>query len=287
MKILLMCGAGASSGFMAQAMRKAAKAQGLEEIEIIARSDAEMMNNIKGTDLIMFGPHLEYKKDALENDLKPYNIPFTFISKDAYGSIDGEAALKQALDVLNSVADRVEAQEEKAEEKTVSEAKTEVAAAAEKTDEEMEQLKMLCDELGFSALQDEVRPVPNGGGSNMTKDVVCLKGCTARHDMILEKLQRQVIELERRLETQNEMIQHMVRTEETLKETIQVLQNEIQHKDMNGPVGQLTNEASDKANSRAKDVSLGTRKNEIETMFVYRPARAATQRDNCPFDKEN
>ena len=155
------------------------------------------------------------------------------------------------------------------------------------TDEEMEQLKMLCDELGFSALQDEVRPVPNGGGSNMTKDVVCLKGCTARHDMILEKLQRQVIELERRLETQNEMIQHMVRTEETLKETIQVLQNEIQHKDMNGPVGQLTNEASDKANSRAKDVSLGTRKNEIETMFVYRPARAATQRDNCPFDKEN
>lgn len=100
MKILLMCGAGASSGFMAQAMRKAAKTQGLESIEIIARSDAEMMNNLKGTDLIMFGPHLEYKKDALENDLKPYNIPFTFINRDAYGSIDGEATLKQALDIL-------------------------------------------------------------------------------------------------------------------------------------------------------------------------------------------
>lgn len=100
MKILLMCGAGASSGFMAQAMRKAAKAQNMEDIEIIARSDAEMMNNLKGTDLIMFGPHLEYKKDALENDLKPYNIPFAFIDKDAYGSIDGEATLKQALGVL-------------------------------------------------------------------------------------------------------------------------------------------------------------------------------------------
>lgn len=100
MKILLMCGAGASSGFMAQAMRKAAKAQGLEDIEIIARSDAEMMTNLKGTDLIMFGPHLEYKKDALENDLKAYNIPFTFINRDAYGSIDGEATLKQALETL-------------------------------------------------------------------------------------------------------------------------------------------------------------------------------------------
>ena len=39
MKILLMCGAGASSGFMAQAMRKAAKEQGIENFEIIARSE--------------------------------------------------------------------------------------------------------------------------------------------------------------------------------------------------------------------------------------------------------
>ena len=46
MKILLMCGAGASSGFMAQAMRKAAKDQGLEDIDVIARSEAEMANNL-------------------------------------------------------------------------------------------------------------------------------------------------------------------------------------------------------------------------------------------------
>ncbi len=132
MKILLMCGAGASSGFIAQAMRKAAKKQGIEDIEIIARSDAEMMSNIKGTDLIMFGPHLEHKKDALANDLKPYNIPFTFISKEAYGSIDGEAALKQALDVLGSVPQT-----------TVTEMETKAATATEtkaaQTDTEMDQ----------------------------------------------------------------------------------------------------------------------------------------------------
>lgn len=126
MKILLMCGAGASSGFMAQAMRKAAKAQNMEDIEIIARSDAEMMNNLKGTDLIMFGPHLEYKKDALENDLKQYNIPFTFIDKDAYGSIDGEATLRQALDALK---DRpAEVKEKKAADRTE---KAEAAAKEE------------------------------------------------------------------------------------------------------------------------------------------------------------
>ena len=100
MKILLMCGAGASSGFMAQAMRKAAKAEGLTDLEIIARSDSEMMSNLKGTDLIMFGPHLAYKEDALAKDLAPHNIPYCFIDRDAYGSIDGKAALKQALDIL-------------------------------------------------------------------------------------------------------------------------------------------------------------------------------------------
>lgn len=103
MKILLMCGAGASSGFMAQAMRKAAKEQGIEDIEIIARSEAEMTNNLAGTDIVMFGPHLAFKKEALEHDLQQYDVPFTFIDKDAYGSIDGEAALKQALETLKNV----------------------------------------------------------------------------------------------------------------------------------------------------------------------------------------
>ena len=104
----------------------------------------------------------------------------------------------------------------------------------------------------------------------MRKDVLYLKGCTSRHDMILEKLQRQVIELERRLEMQNETIQRMASTEKTLADTIQALQNEIQNKDMNGPVRELTKETSDKANSSANDVSLGTRNNaEPGTTFVY------------------
>lgn len=121
MKILLMCGAGASSGFMAQAMRKAAKEQGIEHFEIIARSEAEMMNNLKGTDLVMFGPHLAFKREALENDLKKYGVPFTFINKDAYGSIDGAATLNQALEVLKKAdkpIEEVKAAEDKQEQST-------------------------------------------------------------------------------------------------------------------------------------------------------------------------
>ena len=132
MKILLMCGAGASSGFMAQAMRKAAKEQGLDDIDVIARSEAEMTNNLKGTDIIMFGPHLAYKKDALAKDLEQYNIPFAFIDKDAYGAIDGAATLKQAMDVLKGAKPQ-EVEKEPVKEVEKKEVKAEVKEEKKET----------------------------------------------------------------------------------------------------------------------------------------------------------
>lgn len=107
MKILLMCGAGASSGFMAQAMRKAAKEQNLEDITIFARSDSEMMSNLDGTDLIMMGPHLAYREAAIREDLAGYDIPVIFIDKEAYGKIDGKAALAQAFAALKEAGKEV------------------------------------------------------------------------------------------------------------------------------------------------------------------------------------
>lgn len=102
MRILLMCGAGASSGFMAQAMRRAASEMGLEGFEIFARSEAEMIANLAGTDLVMFGPHLQFKEEALKKDLEIHGVPYVFLDKDAYGKIDGAAALSQVLKALGN-----------------------------------------------------------------------------------------------------------------------------------------------------------------------------------------
>lgn len=101
MKILLVCGAGASSGFMAQSMRKAAK-KGSVDVEIIARSDAEMLSNIQGADLLMVGPHLEYNADSIRKEVEPFGVPVLFIDREAYGAIDGEATLEQAMGFLRS-----------------------------------------------------------------------------------------------------------------------------------------------------------------------------------------
>lgn len=64
LKVLLVCGTGASSGFMAVSMRKAAKKQGLD-YQIQARSEAELDNYLDETDVIMIGPHLSLWKQRL------------------------------------------------------------------------------------------------------------------------------------------------------------------------------------------------------------------------------
>ena len=62
--ILLICGSGASSGFMAANMRKAAKKGGLD-YKIQARSEAELGEYADKIDALMVGPHLKAEFDAI------------------------------------------------------------------------------------------------------------------------------------------------------------------------------------------------------------------------------
>lgn len=65
LNVLLVCGSGASSGFMAANMRKAASKQGLD-IDIKARSESEIENYIDEINVLMVGPHLAYILDEVE-----------------------------------------------------------------------------------------------------------------------------------------------------------------------------------------------------------------------------
>ncbi|SHO50012.1 PTS sugar transporter subunit IIB [Anaerocolumna xylanovorans] len=93
-KVLLVCGTGASSGFMAKNIRKAAKEKG-KEVDVKARSDSELDEYIEEIDLLLVGPHLKYMLDDLKKEAKPYNVPVEIIPEDAYGTLDGEAVLQQ------------------------------------------------------------------------------------------------------------------------------------------------------------------------------------------------
>lgn len=55
--VLLVCGSGASSGFMAANIRKAAAARGLS-ITVNARSESTVEDYVDEIDCLMIGPHL-------------------------------------------------------------------------------------------------------------------------------------------------------------------------------------------------------------------------------------
>ena len=73
--VLLVCGSGASSGFMAVNMRKAAKKHNVDAT-ITARSEAEIDSYIDSIDALMIGPHLKYLADELKEKYadKPVKI---------------------------------------------------------------------------------------------------------------------------------------------------------------------------------------------------------------------
>ena len=98
LNVLLVCGSGASSSFMAAKMRFAAREKGLE-INLSARSEGEISNFIGEVDAIMVGPHLAGDYETLK---KTYGDECTIVlmEKNYYGNLDGEKAIEHLLKEL-------------------------------------------------------------------------------------------------------------------------------------------------------------------------------------------
>ncbi|MDR2662969.1 MAG: PTS sugar transporter subunit IIB [Treponema sp.] len=91
--VLLVCGSGASTGFMAANLRKEAGKQGLDW-EIAARSETEIESFEDAVNCIMLGPHLEYLLEDLTERYKGKNVKVAVMDKSYYSILDGAAALK-------------------------------------------------------------------------------------------------------------------------------------------------------------------------------------------------
>ena len=90
--VLLVCGSGASSGFMAANMRKAAKKAGLD-YKIQARSEAELNDYANDIDVLMVGPHLKSEFEALQKSV-PDKVVTILMKPDYYSILDGAAAVE-------------------------------------------------------------------------------------------------------------------------------------------------------------------------------------------------
>lgn len=98
---LLICSGGASSGFLAQNIRKAASKKGME-IDIIARGESELANYINDIDVVLIAPHLSYIKEDIEAQLREKNIPCTVIEHATYGLLDGNKGLETIIELLEN-----------------------------------------------------------------------------------------------------------------------------------------------------------------------------------------
>lgn len=98
--ILLICGSGASSGFMAGAIRKAAKKRGVE-VTVKAASESQLDERINEIDYLLIGPHLAYMLDDLKDQVAEKNVKAAVIPQSIYGTLNGE----KALDLILSLGD--------------------------------------------------------------------------------------------------------------------------------------------------------------------------------------
>lgn len=98
MNILIVCGGGASSSFIAQNVYRAGKAAGMD-LTVDAISETELEDYVYDRDAILIGPHLKYLEENLAEICNGEGVPFAFISDANYGKMDGAAILEQAKEL--------------------------------------------------------------------------------------------------------------------------------------------------------------------------------------------
>ncbi len=100
-KILLVCCAGMSTSLLVTKMNAAAENKGLEA-EIFAVSEAEASKYFDEVDVVLLGPQVRYLLRNLQKTLNEKGVPIAVIDSINYGTMNGEAVLEQALNLIEA-----------------------------------------------------------------------------------------------------------------------------------------------------------------------------------------
>jgi PTS system cellobiose-specific IIB component len=96
MKILVVCGAGASSTFVALKVRKAAAERGLDVI--VQAGSAEQLESFDAVDVVLVGAHLATGIEALERRARAVGASVAVLPAVSPAALVGDEALDLALD---------------------------------------------------------------------------------------------------------------------------------------------------------------------------------------------
>lgn len=95
MRIVVVCGAGASSTFAALRIRKAAEARGIVA-DVRAAGEQTLADALAGADALLVGTHLTERMDSLEQTAVAASVPFAVLPGETR-TLDGDAALDLAI----------------------------------------------------------------------------------------------------------------------------------------------------------------------------------------------
>lgn len=88
MRILVVCGAGASSTFVAQRINKAARARKLA-YSATATNEASLADSVESSDLVLLGPHLAAHFEQIKGLAAPHGVTVVLLDADVFADLDG------------------------------------------------------------------------------------------------------------------------------------------------------------------------------------------------------
>lgn len=101
MRILVVCGAGASSTFVAQRVRHAAHNQGLAYIAF-AGTEQSLPIDLDAADVVLVGPHLAHALERIERDAAARGTTVVLLPPDVFADKDGTRTLALVRDAVGA-----------------------------------------------------------------------------------------------------------------------------------------------------------------------------------------
>jgi cellobiose PTS system EIIB component len=102
-RIIVVCGAGASSTFVAHRIRRAAAARGIE-VRAKATSESQLEQALADADVLLVGAHLGDRLGLLRERAAAASVPIAILTEGAAAASDGEEALDVALEFAGATS---------------------------------------------------------------------------------------------------------------------------------------------------------------------------------------
>ena len=96
MRILVICGAGASSAFVAHRVRRTAEARGLD-VQVTARSESDVPASLGPVDVVIDGPHLAPRYEKIRVQAIHAGVGIALMEATVFASQNGDEALDAAI----------------------------------------------------------------------------------------------------------------------------------------------------------------------------------------------